>query len=103
IAGVERVHEFAERVTAGLDRIVAACGSGGRVAVVTSAGPIGVAVGLVFGATSHHMIRASSVVKNASITELKIRTREFAWHPDKVSLVGFNSVAHLPADLQTEY
>jgi broad specificity phosphatase PhoE len=103
IAGVERVHEFAARVQGALDRIVAECGSGGRVAVVTSGGVIGVAAGLVFGATAHHMIRASLVVKNASISELKVRTREFAWDPDKISLVSFNSVAHLPAALQTEY
>jgi broad specificity phosphatase PhoE len=103
IAGVERVHEFAARVQGALDRIVAECGSGGRVAVVTSGGVIGVAAGLVFGATAHHMIRASLVVKNASISELKVRTREFAWDPDKISLVSFNSVAHLPATMQTEY
>jgi broad specificity phosphatase PhoE len=103
IAGVERVHEFAARVQGALDRIVAECGSGGRVAVVTSGGVIGVAAGLVFGATAHHMIRASLVVKNASISELKVRTREFAWDPDKISLVSFNSVAHLPAAMQTEY
>jgi len=103
IEGVERVHEFTRRVEGALDQVVAACGSGGRVAVVTSAGPIGVAVGLVFGATAHHMVRASSVIKNASVSELKLRTREFAWHPDKVSLLLFNSVAHLPATMQTEY
>jgi len=103
IAGVERVHEFAARVQGALDRVVAECGSGGRVAVVTSGGVIGVAAGLVFGATAHHMIRASLVVKNASISELKVRTREFAWDPDKISLVSFNSVAHLPAAMHTEY
>lgn len=103
IAGVERVHEFAERVQRGLDRVVRECGSGGRVAVVTSAGPIGVATGLVFGATAHHMIRASGVIKNASITEFKLRTRDFAWHPDKIMLLSFNGVAHLPAAMQTEY
>ncbi|MFT3694315.1 MAG: histidine phosphatase family protein [Kofleriaceae bacterium] len=103
IAGVERVHEFTERVQAGLDRVVTECGSGGRVAVVTSAGPIGVATGLVFGATAHHMIRASGVIKNASITELKLRTREFAWNPDKIMLLSFNGVGHLPPAMQTEY
>jgi len=103
IAGVEHVREFAARVRAGLDRVVRACGSGGRIGVVTSAGPIGVALGLVFGASEHHMVRASAVVRNASITELKLRTRDFAWHPEKVALLSFNSVAHLPAELHTEY
>ena len=103
IPGVEHVREFAARVRAGLDRVVNACGSGGRIGVVTSAGPIGVALGLVFGASEHHMVRASAVVRNASITELRLRTHDFAWHPEKVALVSFNSVSHLPAELHTEY
>jgi len=101
--GVERVHEFVARVTAAFDRAIATADSGATIGVVTSAGPIGVAVGLVFGATAHHMVRASAVIRNASISELKLRTQAFAWHPDKISLVTFNSTAHLPADLQTEY
>jgi broad specificity phosphatase PhoE len=103
IPGVEHVREFAARVRAGLDRCVAACGSGARVGVVTSAGPIGVALGLVFGASEHHMIRTSAMVKNASISELKLRTHDFAWHPERVALSYFNSVSHLPEALHTEY
>ncbi len=101
--GVERVGVFAARVRAGLERIVADVKSGGRIGIVTSAGPIGVALGLVFGATPHHMVRASSTVRNASISELKIRTADFAWHPERVALVSFNSTAHLPTELVTEY
>jgi broad specificity phosphatase PhoE len=103
IPGVEHVREFAARVRAGLDRIVGEVGSGGRIGVVTSAGPIGVALGLVFGASEHHMIRASAMVRNASVSELKLRTHDFAWHPERVALVAFNSVAHLPPELHTEY
>jgi broad specificity phosphatase PhoE len=101
--GVEHVHAFTARVEDAMKTIIGACARGGRVAVVTSAGPIGVAVGLVFGATPHHMVRTSAVIKNASITELKLRTQQFAWEPEKVSLVGFNSIAHLPSDTQTEF
>jgi len=103
IEGVERVHEFTARVEAALSRAIASAGSGGTICAVTSAGPIGVAVGLVFGATAHHMVRASSTIRNASVSELKLRTHEFAWHPDNVSLVTFNSTAHLTPDLVTEY
>jgi broad specificity phosphatase PhoE len=103
IEGIERVHEFTARVRSALDQAIASVGSGGTVGVITSAGPIGVAVGLVFGASAHHMVRASAVIRNASISELKLRTADFTWHPDKISLVTFNSTAHLPADLQTEY
>jgi broad specificity phosphatase PhoE len=103
IDGVERVVEFTTRVEAALSKAAASCGSGGTICAVTSAGPIGVAIGLVFGATAHHMVRASSTIRNASVSELKLRTHAFAWHPDKVSLVTFNSTAHLSADLVTEY
>lgn len=101
--GVERVGVFAARVRAGLDRVLLDVRAGARIGVVTSAGPIGVAVGLVFGASEHHMVRASLVVKNASVTELAFRSRDFAWHPERVSLVSFNSIHHLPAELHTEY
>lgn len=103
VEGVERVTEFAERVQRGLDRIVRDVKSGARIAVFTSAGPIGVAVGLTFGASAHHMVRTSIVVRNASITELRFRSRDFDWHPERVSLISFNSTHHLPADLHTEY
>jgi broad specificity phosphatase PhoE len=100
---VERVGTFAQRVRRGFDRIVGEAASGARIGVVTSAGPIGVAVGLVFGASELHMVRTSLVVRNASVSELKFRSREFAWHPERVSLLSFNSTHHLPSELHTEY
>jgi broad specificity phosphatase PhoE len=103
VEGVERVTAFADRVRRGLDQIVRDVRSGARIAVVTSAGPIGVAVGLTFGASEHHMIRTSIVIRNASITELRFRSRDFDWHPERVSLIGFNSTHHLPTELHTEY
>lgn len=103
IEGVERVSVFAQRVQRGLDRILCESAAGARIGVVTSAGPIGVAVGLVFGASEHHMVRTSLVIRNASVTELRFRSRDFAWHPERVSLLSFNSNHHLPAELHTEY
>lgn len=100
---VERVSAFAARVKAGLDRIVAGAKSGARIGVVTSAGPIGVAVGLVFGASELHMVRQSLVIRNASVSELQFRSRDFSWHPERVSLLSFNSIHHLPAELHTDY
>jgi broad specificity phosphatase PhoE len=100
LEGVERVTEFSARVRTGLER---AMQGGKRIGVVTSAGPIGVAVGLVFGVDEHRMVRTSVVIRNASITELVYRSKTFAWHPEQVSLLTFNSIGHLPADLHTEY
>lgn len=101
--GVERVGRFAERVRAGLDHVMRDVTSGARIGIVTSAGPIGVAIGLVFGASELHMVRTSLVIRNASISELQFRSRDFSWHPERVSLVSFNSIHHLPAELHTEY
>ncbi|MDB4958924.1 MAG: Phosphoglycerate mutase [Myxococcales bacterium] len=103
VDGVERVSAFRDRVRAGLDHVLRAAKSGARVAVVTSAGPIGVAVGLTFGCAEERMVRTSLVIRNASITELKFRTEAFAWHPDRISLLTFNQTHHLPPELHTEY
>jgi len=100
VEGLERVTEFAARVRRGLETAIA---GGRKVGVVTSAGPIGVAVGLVFGAAEHRMVRTSVVVRNASISELVYRSASFAWEPEQVSLLTFNSVGHLPPELHTEY
>jgi len=102
VPGMERAVDFTGRVRAGLDRIVRAAAAGARIAAVTSAGPIGVAVGLVFGIAEERMIRTSIVIRNASVTELRFRSTDFDWHPDKVSLVTFNVTSHLPPELTTE-
>jgi broad specificity phosphatase PhoE len=102
VDGVERVTAFVDRIRTGLDRVLRAASSGARLACVTSAGPIGVAVGLVFGIAAERMVRTSIVIRNASITELRFRSQGFDWQPDQLSLVTFNLTAHLPAELQTE-
>jgi broad specificity phosphatase PhoE len=100
--GVERVAGFVDRVRAGLDRVLRAASAGARLACVTSAGPIGVAVGLAFALPAERMVRTSVVIRNASITELRFRSQGFDWQPDQLSLVTFNVTGHLPAELHTE-
>lgn len=102
VDGVERVDAFVGRIRAGLDGVLRAAGSGARLACVTSAGPIGVAVGLVFGIPAERMLRTGIVIRNASITEFRFRSQGFDWQPDQLSLVSFNLTAHLPEALQTE-
>ena len=102
VEGVERVSAFVARVRGGLDRVIRAAGSGARLACVTSAGPIGVAVGLAFGIPDERMVRTSVVIRNASITELRFRSHNFDWQPDQLSLVTFNLTSHLPDELTTE-
>jgi broad specificity phosphatase PhoE len=104
--GVERVTTFVDRVRGALCQAIGAAKSGARIACVTSAGPIGVGVGLAFGIPAAQMVRTSIVIRNASITELKFRSGivspTTALSPDHISLVTFNVTGHLPAELQTE-
>ncbi len=106
VEGVERVSAFVARVREGLTRVLAGSSSGAKIACVTSAGPIGVAVGLTFGIPDARMVRTSIVIRNASVTELRFRTQDFArdaaWKPEQVSLVTFNVTAHLSDELHTE-
>lgn len=95
VDGLERVGVFVQRVRTALDRVIRAAGSGARIACITSAGPIGVAVGLAFGIPEERMVRTSVVIRNASITELVFRSQGFDWQPDQLSLVTFNLTAHL--------
>jgi broad specificity phosphatase PhoE len=101
VEGVERVSAFVSRVRTGLDRVLRRAGSGARIACVTSAGPIGVAVGLTFGIPDERMVRTSIVIRNASITEFRFRSQNFDWQPDQLSLVTFNLTAHLPEGLDS--
>jgi broad specificity phosphatase PhoE len=101
VEGVERVSGFVARVRGGLDRVIRAAGSGARIGCVTSAGPIGVAVGLAFGIPDDRMVRTSIVIRNASITQLEFRSKNFDWQPDQLSLVTFNMTSHLPENLDT--
>lgn len=106
VEGLERVSAFVARVRSGLTRMLGAARSGARIACVTSAGPIGVAVGLTFGIPDSRMVRTSIVIRNASITELRFRTQDFAreaaWKPEQVSLVTFNLTGHLTDEQHTE-
>lgn len=69
--------------------------SGGRtIAVFTSGGPIGVCVQQVLDAPPRSALLVNWRVKNASLTE-------FLFSRGRISLEGFNSVAHLPDELRT--
>ncbi len=87
VEGVERVEAFADRVRRGLDQICASVKCGAT-AAVSSPRPDRSASrsGSTFGASPHHMVRTSIVIRNASISELKFRSHEFDWHPERVSL-----------------
>ena len=81
---------FRRRVGAGLDQVMRATGRGRRVAVCTSAGVIGAAVGHVLGLDDLQSMTLSWSVHNASLTVLLFDER-------RASLSSFNALPHLEA------
>lgn len=79
---------FRGRVTDGLDRAVSGRGKDDVVAVFTSGGVIGTAVGLALGLPPATAIGLSWRLHNASLTEVFYGRRGF-------SLISFNGTAHL--------
>ena len=97
---IESFEAFGARVRAGLERVLGAHGGGQRVAVVSSGGPISIAVSFALGLGPDQTMAIGRAVRNASITELRWRSRGFAWRPGEFSLYGFNHVAHLEHDAE---
>ncbi|MEZ4364379.1 MAG: histidine phosphatase family protein [Kofleriaceae bacterium] len=88
--GVETAAQFAARVQAGLHQAMEAAGGGRLVAVVTSAGPIGVAMGLANGGTTERMIHLSRVIQNASFSQVRFRGQDA---PPAMRAVGKEAAA----------
>lgn len=97
-AEIESYEAFTARVRTGLDRVLGAHGGGQTVAVVSSGGPISITVGLALGLGPDAAMAIGRAIRNASVTELRWRSRGFAWRPGDFSLYGFNHVPHLEAD-----
>ena len=102
VGAIERYAAFAERVEGALAWIMARHRGGGeRVVVVTSGGPIAIALRRSLGLDEAGMLKLWRVIRNASVTELLWRSREGAGGAGDLSALGFNHVDHLPRALQT--
>ena len=90
--GIEAATAFADRVEAGLRELLAPRGR--TVLVVSSAGPVGIGLRLGLGLDLWSGLKASFVVHNSSISELKTRGGE-------PMLSMFNALPHLrvPAEI----
>ncbi|MBV6433380.1 MAG: hypothetical protein IANPNBLG_03558 [Bryobacteraceae bacterium] len=77
--------DFTERVRRGLDTLAAA-GEKARIAVSTSATPIGVWMGLALGLESRFIMRAAGALCNASITTFRLRGGEV--YPGTFNQIG---------------
>lgn len=90
-AGLENWAVFRERVAAGLWRALEDAPSGARVAVFTSGGVIGAALGEALGLTPARCVDLAWEIYNASIT--RIAPRRTA--PSGLRLLEFNNIAYL--------
>jgi broad specificity phosphatase PhoE len=93
-SGLEPFATFTSRVERGLGEVLAAQGRGRTVALVTSAGPIALAVARLLGIAEEAMFRLSLIIANASLTELR-------WREAERQLISFNALPHLPRELHT--
>jgi broad specificity phosphatase PhoE len=91
---LETFATFAARVDRGLGAIMSAVGRGRRVLVVTSGGPISIAVRGCLELGEEATLRVALALANASTTEIK-------WRAGETTLFGYNHVHHLPGELLT--
>ncbi len=88
VDGVEPWSSFSSRVRGALRRILSAEGSGRRVAIFTSGGPIGLAVQTALRAPEEKVLEINWRVRNCSLSE-------FVFSRDRFSLDSFNAIPHL--------
>jgi broad specificity phosphatase PhoE len=94
LPGVEPWTEFCSRVNLGLSKIMANGGPGEQVAIVTSGGPIAVAMQRALNLSPQHSLQVSWMSRNCSWSE-------FLYAGDRFTLSAFNTHPHLndPATL----
>lgn len=85
---VESYPSFQARVEAGTERLVDDAARGARIAVVSSAGPVGAVFRQAMNLSPWDGMRATFVVTNTSLSEFKHR-------PGELTLTRFNALPHL--------
>jgi broad specificity phosphatase PhoE len=88
VPGVETWSEFCSRVNAGLAKFLAAGGRGERIAIVSSGGPIAVAMQRALNLSPEHTLQVSWMSRNSSWSE-------FLYSPGRFNLSVFNTHPHL--------
>jgi broad specificity phosphatase PhoE len=93
-AALEPFAAFEARVQKGLQRVMREQGRGKTVAVVTSGGPVSVAVKMALGLTPERVTALMFALVNASLSR-------FQYTQDSFALASFNTSGHV-ADIQTK-
>jgi broad specificity phosphatase PhoE len=91
-AHIESFADFHARIRRGLSGIMAAEGRSKSVAVVTSGGPVCMALQWALGLADEMALRQSWVIGNCSVSEFRYRD------DNALTLVGFNNLHHLGVD-----
>jgi broad specificity phosphatase PhoE len=95
LPGVETWSEFCSRVNSGLSKFLSAGDRGERVAIVTSGGPIAVAMRRSLNLSPQYTLQVSWMSRNSSWSE-------FLYSGDRFTLSAFNTHPHLnDADMLT--
>ena len=94
--GVETWLEFCARVNSGLTKFLSAGNSGERVAIVTSGGPIAVAMQRAFQLSAETTLNVSWMSRNSSWSE-------FIYSGERFSLSSFNCHAHIDDSAMLTY
>ena len=84
--GMPNYNTFLAGVTSALEHVKKNCS--GNVLMVSSGGPISMAIGHILGANFEAVIDLNMRIRNSSVTE-------FIFTPKRMSLLTFNSLAHL--------
>ncbi|AWB93874.1 histidine phosphatase family protein [Aeromicrobium chenweiae] len=90
----ESFEDFRRRVLGSFERVVAQAGSGQRIAVFTSGGPIALVVSHLLAGDDSHFQVLNDVVINASVTTVIVGQTG-------ARLLAFNEHGHLPHDMVT--
>jgi broad specificity phosphatase PhoE len=87
---LESFAAFQGRVRRGLADIMDREGRGKQIAVITSGGPISMAMQLALGLSDEVALRVAWVISNTGVSEFRYRDSE------RITLVRFNAISHLP-------
>jgi broad specificity phosphatase PhoE len=88
LKNLETWKTYSDHVSAGLQTIISTEGSGKKIALITSGGPISVYVQKILNLSNENTLQLTWQIMNASVTRL-------IFSGQRLMLSGFNDVAHL--------
>jgi broad specificity phosphatase PhoE len=97
VGELESFAGFRDRVRGGLRHIMEREGRSKHIAVITSGGPIAMAMQMALGVSDEAALQLAWVVSNTGVSEFRYRDSR------RMTLVRFNTIAHLPDPVLLTY